>query len=58
MPARNGMDYLKGLQDDREVWLDDVRITDVTTPIPTCGVALRPLPPSMISNRLRIHMTS
>jgi aromatic ring hydroxylase len=32
MPARTGRDYLEGLRaQDREVWLDGERVSDVTT---------------------------
>lgn len=31
MPARTGKEYLEGLKDDREIWLGDERIDDVTT---------------------------
>ena len=31
MGARRGKDYVEGLRDDREVWLDGQRIADVTT---------------------------
>ena len=30
MPARTGKEYLDGLRDDREVWLNGERVTDVT----------------------------
>jgi 4-hydroxyphenylacetate 3-monooxygenase len=30
MGARSGADYLAGLRDDREIWLDGQRVTDVT----------------------------
>lgn len=31
MTIRNGADFIKGLQDDREVWYDGRRVDDVTT---------------------------
>ena len=31
MPARTGQDYLKGLEQEREIWLGGERIKDVTT---------------------------
>jgi aromatic ring hydroxylase len=30
MGARTGTDYLEGLRDDREIWLDGARVSDVT----------------------------
>ena len=30
MPARNGTEYLAGLRDEREVWIDGRRVADVT----------------------------
>jgi 4-hydroxyphenylacetate 3-monooxygenase len=37
--ARTGTEYLKGLKDGREVWLDGARITDVTTHPALAGAA-------------------
>jgi 4-hydroxyphenylacetate 3-monooxygenase oxygenase component len=31
MPVRTGKEYLDGLKDDREIWLGDERVADVTT---------------------------
>ena len=31
MAVRTGAQFLKGLQDDREVWLEGERVEDVTT---------------------------
>ena len=30
MPARTGKEYLDGLKDEREIWLGDERVADVT----------------------------
>lgn len=39
MPARTGSEYLQGLRDDREIWLDGERVSDVTTHPKLCGAA-------------------
>ncbi|MEE9278991.1 MAG: 4-hydroxyphenylacetate 3-hydroxylase N-terminal domain-containing protein [Myxococcota bacterium] len=39
MPARTGDEFLKGLRDDREIWLDNERVTDVTTHPSLAGAA-------------------
>jgi 4-hydroxyphenylacetate 3-monooxygenase oxygenase component len=31
MPVRSGKEYLEGLRDEREIWLGDERVADVTT---------------------------
>ena len=39
MGARHGSQYLDGLRDQREVWLDGERVVDVTTDQRLCGAA-------------------
>ena len=39
MPARTGDEFLKGLQDSREIWLENERVTDVTAHPSLAGAA-------------------